>query len=205
MVQKNKKTDDYILKSADFAKPILMHLREVVHKACPDAIEEWKWSFPVFMYKGSILCNMAAFKQHCAFGFWLGPVMKDPHKLLVAHEEKAGMGHFGMIKKVSDLPSDKILIEYIKQAMDLTDKGVKAPKKTAAPETKELIVPEYLTDALKKNAAARKTFENFSNTNKKDYLEWLAEAKTETTRLKRLETAIEWMSEGKIRNWKYVK
>jgi len=205
MGQREKKIDDYILKSADFAKPVLMHIREVMHKACPDVVEAWKWSFPFFMYKNSLLCNMASFKQHCSMGFWQASLMKDPHHLLRVQDEKTAMGNFGQITKLSDLPSDKILIEYIKQAMDLIDKGVKSPKKPAPKATEAPEVPDYLVAALKKNPAAQKTFENFSNSNKKDYVEWLTEAKTEATREKRLETTIEQLAEGKTRHWKYQK
>jgi uncharacterized protein YdeI (YjbR/CyaY-like superfamily) len=199
----DKRIDDYIMKSADFAKPILIHLRELIHKACPDVEEGLKWSMPYFMYKDSILCGFASFKQHCAFGFWLASKMKDPKKILKSGENKTAMGHLGQLKSIKDLPSDKVLISYIKEAMSLTDKGVKLEK--AAPVSKkDLKVPSYFMNALKKNKKALKTFEGFSNSNKKEYVEWVTSAKTEETRETRLETAIEWMSEGKIRHWKYA-
>lgn len=201
----DKKIDAYIMRSADFAKPILIHIREQVHKACPEVEEGMKWSFPHFMYKGSILCSMAAFKQHCAFVFWLGSVMKDPNKILKSGENKTAMGHLGQLTSVEDLPSDKVLKAYIKEAMSLIDKGVKIEKKPSSETKKELKVPSYFMNALKKNKKALGTFEKFSNTNKKEYLEWVTGAKTEETRDSRLETAIEWMAEGKIRHWKYVK
>lgn len=203
MGKRDKKVDEYIAKSQDFAKPILNHIRELVHKACPDVEETMKWSFPHFDYKG-MMCDMAAFKQHCTFGFWKASIMKDPDKIL-AVADKHSMGHFNRLTSLKDLPKDKVLVAYIREAMRLNDEGVKVEKKTVSKEKKELAIPDYLTVALKKNKAAKTTFENFSPSKKKDYVEWLTEAKTEDTRNKRLATAIEWMSEGKSRNWKYEK
>jgi uncharacterized protein YdeI (YjbR/CyaY-like superfamily) len=204
MGKKDKRIDAYIAAAADFARPVLKHLRAVVHKACPDVIETIKWSFPNFEYHNAILCSMASFKQHCAFGFWKAPLMDDPSKILVPHGE-GGMGNLGPIKSIDDLPSEKILINYIKQAMLLNEKGIKnpAPKKSSAPKT--LVIPEYLTKALKKNKDAQATFEEFSYSNKKEYVDWLVEAKTDETRDKRLATTLEWLAEGKVRNWKYLK
>ncbi len=202
MPNKDKRIDAYIAKSQDFAKPILKHLRKLVHKACPDAEETMKWSFPHFDYYESTLCSMASFKQHCAFGFWKASIMKDPNKILSG---KDAMGHFGQIKSIEDLPSDKILIAYIKEAAQLNREGVKIPQKTKSGQKKELVIPVYFIKAVKKNKNALKTFAGFSTTNKREYVEWVTDAKTEETRNKRLETAIEWMSEGKIRNWKYIR
>lgn len=200
---RNNQYDLYIEKSQDFAKPILNHLRELVHNACPQVEEKIKWSFPCFEYKKAILCHMASFKQHCSFGFWLGSVMDDPDGILNSSGESA-MGQLGRITSLKDLPSDDIMIRYIHQAMHLIDSGVKLSKKDPA-EKKELVISEEFNNALDANDKARATFENFSYSNKKEYVEWINDAKTEATRVKRLETAIEWLSEGKIKNWKYVK
>lgn len=201
----DKRVELYISKSAPFAQDILWHLLRVVHETCPDAEETMKWSFPCFMYKGSILCSIAAFKHHCAFGFWLESKMKDPKKILSRGKGKDGMGSLGKLTSVKDLPSDKILKAYIKEAMTLIDKGEKLNKKPDAKQAKPLEIPDYFRKALHKNKKALNTFENFSPGNKKEYVLWVTEAKTEETRNRRLETAIEWMSEGKIRNWKYIK
>ncbi len=201
MGTKDKRVDLYINKSADYAKPILNHIRELVHKACPDVLETIKWGFPSFDYIGP-MCSMASFKQHCAFGFWKTSIMKDPNKIFRRGENTA-MGSFGPIKSISDIPKDKILIEYIKQAAKLNQEGIKLPARTKPVQQKELIVPDYFTKALNRNKKALKTFENFSPSRKKEYVEWVTEAKTEETKNKRLETAVEWMSEGKSRNWKY--
>lgn len=194
--------DHYIDKSPDFAQSILNHLRELVHKACPEVEEAIKWSFPNFVYKGAILCHMAAFKQHCTFGFWLGAQMEDKHGLLTTGSDKTAMGHLGKISSLKDLPSDKIMLAYLKEAMKLTESGAKL-KKAPAKGPKTLTVPDYLIAALKRNKKALATFESFSYSNQKEYVEWITEAKTEATREKRLDTAIEWMGEGKTRHWKY--
>jgi len=125
------KFNQYILNSKDFAQPILIYLQSVVHKACPEVDEQIKWSFPNFVYKGKILCYMASFKEHCAFGFWLGPIMQDPDQIFInSNDENSAMGQFGKLKSLNDLPSEKILIKYIKQAMRLIDEGVSLPRKT---------------------------------------------------------------------------
>lgn len=198
----NPKVDAYIDRSADFAKPILTHLRKIIHQTNPRIEETIKWGFPNFEYKG-IVCSMASFKHHCSFSFWKASVMKDPHRILSAIGETA-MGHFGKITSLEDLPANDLLLEYIREAVRLNEEGVKVPKPPQA-AARKVEVPQYLSDALKSNAAAKTTFENFSPSNKKEYVEWLEEAKTEATREKRLETAIEWMADGKIKNWKYVK
>ena len=203
MGKRDPRVDEYIARSAGFAKPILVHLRELVHAAVPDVEETMKWSFPHFDYNG-IMCSMAAFKQHCTFGFWKASLMSDTKKILGQLGETA-MGNFGRITSLEDLPSDKILTSYIKEAARLNKDGVKLPTKPKTTGKKELRVPGYFMAALKKNKKALSTFEEFSYSNKKEYVEWITEAKSEETREKRLETAIEWMSEGKIRNWKYIK
>lgn len=189
--------DAYIEKSAEFAQPILTHLRKLIHKACPDVVETIKWSMPGFEYKG-FLCNFAAFKQHCAFGFWKQSVMESD----AFPQNKTAMGSFGRLTSVKDLPSDKVMIGLIKQAAKLNDDGVKVQRKAPAPK-KDLVVPADLTKALSKNKAAKTAFENFSYSHKKEYVQWIEEAKTEPTRNKRVATTVEWLSEGKSRNWKY--
>ena len=203
MPKKDHRIDDYLNNAQTFAKPILRHLRSVIHKGCPSVDETIKWGFPHFEYEGKILCSMASFKQHCAFGFRLGSVMKDPHGLMQPVGDKSGMGHFGQIRSMEDLPSDKILIQYIQEAMALTDRGATKPKPKAS-DPKELIVPEDFIRVLKKDKVALNTFEKFSYSHRKEYVEWITEAKTEETRYRRMATAVEWLREGKGRNWKYM-
>ena len=203
MAKKEKAIDSYIAKSADFAKPILTHIRELVHKACVDVEEKMKWSFPHFDYKGEMMCSMAAFKQHAAFGFWKASLMKDPVLVENAKSESA-MGHLGRLCSLKDLPSDKKITAWIKEAMALTDKGIKIVKPKPV-EKKELVVPDYFTAALKKNKKASAVFDAFAYSHKKEYLQWITEAKTEETRNSRMATAMKWMAEGKPRAWKYQK
>ena len=202
MAKKEKIIDNYIAKSADFAKPILNHIRQLVHEACPAVEEKMKWSFPHFDYKGEMMCSMAAFKQHAVFGFWKAALMKDPVLVENARSEVA-MGHVGRLTSVKDLPADKKMLGWIKEAMQLTDKGIKLPAKAKAADKKELVVPDYFEKALTKNKKAKLVFENFAWSHKKEYLEWITGAKTEETRNKRMATALAWLTEGKSRNWKY--
>ena len=203
MATKDARIDSYIAKSADFAKPILTHIRRLVHAACPQVEETMKWSFPHFMHKG-ILCSMAAFKHHCAFGFWKGALVLDK-RAAAGEVAEAAMGQFGRLTAVSDLPNYEVLTGYVKEAARLNEAGIKLPAKSKPKEKKDLIVPDYLMAALKKNKKALTTFEAFSYSHKKEYVEWITEAKAEDTRKKRLNTALAWMAAGKPRHWKYLK
>jgi uncharacterized protein YdeI (YjbR/CyaY-like superfamily) len=193
MGPRDKRVDAYIAKSADFAKPILTYIREAVHKGCPEVVETIKWSMPFFMHHG-ILCNLAAFKQHCSFGFW--------RRDLVGEKKAEGMGQFGKIESVKDLPSQKALVEYVKKAARLNEAGDK-PKKAKPKPRAELATPPDLEMALKKNKKAAETFKNFTPSCRREYNEWITEAKREETRVKRVEQTIQWLAEGKSRNWKY--
>ena len=199
MGKKDPRVDAYIATSADFAQPILKHMREQMHRHCPEVEETIKWGFPHFDYQG-ILAGMAAFKAHCALGFWKGAL------LTIDKNSAAAMGQFGRITSVKDLPGERELARLIKAAMVLNEEGIKSPAR-AKPKTEkqELLVPDYLKSALKKNEPALATFEGFSYSNQKEYVEWITEAKTEITRGKRLAQALEWMAEGKVRNWKYLR
>lgn len=197
----DKRIDAYIARSQDFAKPILEYLRVQVHKACPQVTETIKWGMPYFQYQGALLCGMASFKQHCAFGFWKSSLMKDPGKIF-KNEENAGMGNFGRIQTVKDLPPARTLAAYIKEAMQLHGDGtMKASKEISRPA---LPVPGYFQKALNKNKTARSVFDKLAPSHKKEYIKWLEEAKTETTRNRRMETALEWIAEGKGRHWKII-
>jgi len=195
---RDPRVDAYIEKSADFAKPILKQLRAIVHDACPDCAEEMKWSFPHFTYKG-MLASMASFKQHCAFGYWKGSLVIAEHA-----RSSDAMGQLGRITSLADLPSKATLIKWTKSAMALNDEGIKADNRRKAPR-KLLATPPDLAAALKKNKKAAAVFESFSPTKKRDYIEWITEARGDDTRATRLKTAIGWIAEGKSRNWKYEK
>ena len=204
MTQKDKRIDKYIARSQPFARPILKHLRSLVHTACPSVDETMKWSFPHFEYRGEMMCSMASFKQHCAFGFWKASLLKNKTFMANARGEKA-MGHLGRITSPDDLPPHRVLIASIKEAMRLNDAGIKVKKSPAGKSDKELIVPKQLRAALISNAAAKRIFDAFSYSNKKEYVEWIADAKSDEPRMRRIDTAIEWLSEGKPRNWKYLR
>lgn len=205
MGKRSPQVDEYIARAADFAKPILEHLRELVHKGCPEVVETIKWGMPSFEYKGPMF-GIASFKEHCGFGFWKANLLKDPKHYLSPRFNAGGeaMGNFGKVKSLKDLPPNRVLLDFIKQAKKLNDDGVKLPARTPVAK-KKLVVPAYMTKALQANKRALTTFKAFSPSNKKDYVDWVTEAKTEITREKRLKTALDWMAEGKIRNWKYVR
>lgn len=203
MKNADPRIDAYIAKSAPFAQPILRHLRALVHSACPAAEETMKWSFPHFLHAGAILCSMAAFKEHCSFGFW-----HQGMEAVLAADGIHGVdaaGSFGRIARREDLPADTVLTRYLKTAVQLNESGEPArPRPAKSAEKKELVVPPEFAAALKKNKAAAKAFEGFSYSHRKEYVEWIAEAKREETRQKRIATALAWLAEGKSRNWKYA-
>jgi hypothetical protein len=199
MTSKDPRIDAYITRAASFAQPILRHVRKLVHQGCPEVQETIKWSMPHFDYHG-IMLGVAAFKEHCSIGVWKGELILRKHA-----GSDGGMGHFGKITSLKDLPSDKRFIEYVRKAAELNKQGIKKPADLKPkPARSELTVPEYLRAALCKNKRAAATFEGFSYTNKKEYVDWLTEAKREETRSHRLQTTIAWLAEGKVRNWKYL-
>ena len=205
MAKKDKRIDAYIKKAQPFAQPILKKLRELIHKGNPEVIETVKWGMPSFDYKGPF-CSFAAFKEHAVFGFWKYKLIKDPKGYLGEIFNKGGgsMGNLGRMTSVQDLPPDNAIIDFVKQAKKLNDDGVKLPPRAKKPKV-ELTIPSYFITAVKKNKKALTVFENFSPSSKKEYVMWVVEAKTEETRASRLKTAVEWISEGKRRNWKYEK
>jgi uncharacterized protein YdeI (YjbR/CyaY-like superfamily) len=202
----NPRVDAYLAKAQPFAQPVMTHLRELVHKGCPEVEETIKWSRPFFEYRGAILGNMSAFKEHCSFGFWgeeIGAVLREAKVL-----QDDGMGSLGRITSLKDLPSDKQMLGWIRQAAGFVASGqytspiaarrkvVKAPKPTAEP-------PTEFTAALKKDKKAATVFAAFSPSCKREYIDWIIDAKRAETREKRIATAIEWIAGGKQRNWKY--
>lgn len=192
--------DDYIEQAEAFAKPILTELRILIHQACPEVEETFKWNMPHFLYKGKILCSMASFKQHAAFTFWPGAQMADPASLFQKGED-SGMGHLGKIRSLEDLPQQSILRNYIAEAMLLTEAEKSKPSQKRG--QKILKPPPFLLEALKTTPAAMVCFEKFSPSHRNEYIEWIEEAKTESTRQRRIAQMIEWLLEGKSRNWKY--
>jgi len=199
MGKRDARVDAYIAKAADFAKPILIEIRERVHAACPEAEEDMKWSSPSFLYHG-MLCGMAAFKEHAIFGFWKGPLV------IGSRAEDAGTaGSFRTrLTKLSDLPSKKAMAADIKKAMALNEAGVTLPRAARRP-AKPVVVPDDLAAALRKNKKAKAEFDRFPPSHKREYVEWITGARQEETRTRRLQTAIRQISEGKPQHWKYMK
>ncbi len=198
MTTRDKRVDEYIKKAAPFARPILIELRARVHAACPDVVEGMKWSMPFFDYRGP-LAHLAAFKGHCAFGFW-------KHELVIGDDPKAkgAMGSYGRITSLADLPAKAEFARHVKAAMKLNEQGVKVAKpKTTAKAAVELH-PQFAA-ALAKNKLAKAGLAGLAPGQQRDYLEWIADAKQDATRERRIEQALEWLAEGKPRNWKYIK
>jgi uncharacterized protein YdeI (YjbR/CyaY-like superfamily) len=193
---RDPRVDAYVAKAAPFAQPVLARLREVVHEGCPEVVETIKWGMPAFEHKG-LLAGMAAFKAHCTFGFW-------KHDLVVGGEAKAkeAMGSFGRITGLADLPPKALLLRYVKKARRLNDEGVKVARTKRRPKTDVPMHPD-LKAALARNRKARESFEAFPPSHKREYLEWILEAKRDETRARRVAQAVEWMAAGKSRNWKY--
>jgi uncharacterized protein YdeI (YjbR/CyaY-like superfamily) len=195
MSAKDSRIDAYIARSAEFARPILIHLRGIVHAACPQVEETLKWGMPHFQHRG-VLCGMAAFKQHCRFMFWKSALVLEDH-------QGRRMDQFGRITSISDLPPRPVLMGYVRKAVQLNEAGIKVPFRPTA-KKKTLVIPPDLRAALKRNRKAQATFDNFSYSHRKEYVEWITEAKREETRTKRLESTIAWLSQGKSRHWKYA-
>ncbi len=202
----NPKVDGYIAKAQPFAQPILDHLRRLVHRGCPAVEETFKWSRPFFEYKGVILYNMTAYKAHCSFGFWgreIGDILRDAGAV-----RDGAMGTLGRITGTDGLPPEKVLLSWIRQAAAFVDNGehtspiaarnrvVKAPRPAPEPSAE-------FAAALRKNRKASTVFAAFSPSCKREYIDWIAESKREETSRKRIAQAVQWIAEGKQRNWKY--
>ncbi|MBN8814015.1 MAG: YdeI/OmpD-associated family protein [Sphingomonas sp.] len=192
---RDPRVDSYIASKGDFAKPILTHLRDLIHARIPDAGEDIKWSMPFFTYKGELLANMAAFKAHAAFGFW------NRQELKTGREGDA-MGQYGRITSRDTMPDDTVLLDALDRAVAMIDAGVKPQRPTRASEP-EAEVPAELAAALAGDAAASAKWEAFPPGCRREYCEWIAGAKRDETRAKRIAQTIEQVRDGKKINWKY--
>jgi uncharacterized protein YdeI (YjbR/CyaY-like superfamily) len=188
------RVDVYIANAAPFARPILAHIRKTVHAGCPEVEETIKWSFPHFTYKG-MLCSMASFKEHCSFGFWKGSLLDVP--------PGTSMSQFGRITSLDDLPRSKDLVSLVRRAAVLNEDGVKMPRPTRRAPKAPPKAPADLQKALRANAGAQATFKTLSPSHRREYIEWITEAKTAATRQRRIATTMDWLARGKSRNWKY--
>ena len=196
MAKTDARIDAYIDNAEEFAKPILKHLRGLVHQACPDVQEAVKWSMPFFTLGGKNLANMEAFKEHAAFGFWEGLGVQTP-------KADEAMGHFGRIRSLDDLPDQKELVAMIRSVAERLRANTSTSKKTKPKPVKVPPLPADFAKAIAANTDAQKTYDGFSPGYRRDYIIWVTEAKRAETRLKRMATAVEWMAEGKDLNWKY--
>jgi len=193
---RDPRIDAYIERAAPFAQPILRHVRALVHEACPTVEETIKWGMPTFVHAGAILCGMAAFKQHASFGFW-------KHALVVGEgEPRDGMGSYGKLVSLDDLPPKRTLLEHLRKAVALNEAGVKSPARKSAPKPPPE-TPAELAAALAQAPAAKAAFDAFPPGCRREYIDWIAGAKRPETRARRVAEAVAWMAEGKRRNWKY--
>ena len=198
---RSKQVDDYIAQAAPFARPILRHLRQLIHRGCPEAEESIRWNHASFSYRGKLFAGLGTFKAHATFGFW----HRDMEKILAQaglHTDDAA-GLLGRLTSLNDLPNDRTMLRFIKAAVALQDSG--KPARAVRKSKPELPVPPLLADALRQNRRAAAAWEKFPPGAKRDYIEWITEAKRDETREQRLLTTIEWVGEGKRRNWKYEK
>ena len=198
MAKKDPRVDAYIARAADFAKPILKHFRKLVHQAAPEIEETLKWSMPAFVHKG-IVCGMAAFKNHAVIHFWKGDLMFAGD----AKKRDEAMGDFGRLTSIEQLPADRVMTGYIRKAVELNEQGIKKPPRPRKAQGK-LAMPDDLQRALSGNKKAREAFDKFSYSRRKEYIEWISGAKREETRARRLAMGVEWISQGKSQNWKYM-
>lgn len=198
MKNQDPRVDEYIARSQAFAKPILKRIRAMVHDGCPEVQETMKWSFPHFVHHG-VLCSMASFKAHCAFGF-------SKEELMNGDRSPSTTGsQFGRITSVKDLPARTAFLRLVREAARLNEAGVKPAKRATPDRSRSVRAPADLLAALRNNAPARAAYETMSPSHKREYIEWITEAKRDETRKRRVADAVEWMAEGQIRDWKYVR
>lgn len=203
MSQFNPKFDEYIANSADFARPIMEYLREIIHETCPAVEEVIKWGIPHFDYQGDMMCILAGYKHHCSFSLYKAELMANP-KLKENLKPEQKMGNMDKLKSLADLPAKETLVAYIQEAMALNENGIKK-KKPKAETPRAVKVPDYFQECLDAHPLAKEVFESKSPSFRKDYVVWIVDAKTEATRQKRIEQSLEWIAEGKGRFWQYKK
>ena len=200
MGTRDPRVDAYIAKQKDFAKPVLVHLRDLVHAVCPDVEETIKWSAPFFVYRGAVLCSVAAFKEHAVFGFWKSSLIEG----LGPNSANGGgaAGSMGRLTSIRDLPGKKQLTAFIKAAMTLNEEGIAVARPKGARKA-EPTIPRELAGALARNKKAAAGFDKLPPSHRREYIDWITEAKREATRANRVAQAVAWMAEGKSRNWKH--
>jgi len=198
MPKTDKRIDTYIANAPAFAKPILTYIRSVVHEGAPECEETLKWGHPSFLQSG-LLCGMLSFKEYCAVHFWKGSLIIDTPK-----GSEGAAAQLGRLTSVKDLPPKSVLLSYVRRAVELNAAGTKVPRAAAKPKA-PIRLPPDLRHAIDENPKARQTYDGFSPSHRREYVEWITESKQESTRARRIAQAVEWMAEGKPRNWKYMK
>ena len=201
MATRDPRVDEYIAAAAPFARPILKHLRKVVHAACPWVEESLKWRVPAFSYSGQLLCGIAAFKSHVTFGFWKAALLVE--RGFPEADSGEALGHSGRLTSLADLPPAARLTDMVRAAAALNEQGINLKRAKAAPKPPPK-APAYMLAGLKKDKDAFAAWMAFSPSHQREYIEWITEAKTDATRDRRLARAVAWMAEGKPRNWKYM-
>jgi uncharacterized protein YdeI (YjbR/CyaY-like superfamily) len=188
------RVDAYIQAAPPSAQPILERLRTIARRALPEAQEDMKWGMPHFTIGGKNVAGFAAFKEHCSF---------------VVHgdnPEGGGMGGYGKIASLAEIPPEKQIVAALHAARDRIKEHGSATTGRGAPKPKaEIAMPDDLAAALGAAPKAKAVFEALAPSHRREYLEWITSAKREETRAKRIATTIEWLTEGKKRNWKYEK
>ena len=202
-----KKTDRYIKDAPEYARPIMEKIRKAVHKGCPQAEEAIKWGCPYFMYKGKLFCGMAAFKKHVGFGFWNSADMDDPEGLFETGTGKKASMCNARFHSAKELPTQKVLVDYVKQSKKLTDAEVAKSKAIKKKTVKKKVVvpkpPADLTKAFRSNKTAKTYFDSLAPSHRRDFLQWILDAKRETTKEKRIEETIKLLKAEKTLHWKY--
>lgn len=203
MMQLDKKVSEYIAKAENFAIPVLKHWRKLVHQTCPDVVENIKWGIPHFDYKGDYMCVIASYKKHCSFSFVKAELMSDP-RLKDSKKQKPIQRFLGKITTLSDLPDDQEFVKLLREAMQLNEDGIKIKAVSVKKDSSKILeMPAYFAERLNAYPQAKEIFETKSKSFRKEYIVWISDAKTEETRNKRMDEAIEWIAEGKSRFWKF--
>lgn len=192
----DQRVDAYIARQADFARPILVELRDRMHRAAPALSETIKWNMPFFMHGGRVLANMAAFNRHASFGFW-------QHGVAATGKEGEAMGQFGKLTSVADLPDAAYFAEMVGNAVRQIVSGAGKPMRASRSLKPDPVIPPELAVALAGNPQAAGHFNDFAQSCRREYCDWIGEAKRQGTRDKRTAEAVRWLEQGKRRNWKY--
>jgi hypothetical protein len=200
MGAKDPRVDAYVAKAAPFARPLLRHFRGLVHRGCPSVVETIKWGHPAFDHHG-FLAGMAAFREHASFIFWKEKRLVADGVLAPSYE---GWGQFGKVRGLADLPSDAAILRTVRAAARLNVEGTPSPRSTPRVKRPVPRTPAAFAAALR-GAGADAKHRAMSTSMRREYVEWIAEAKTTATRDRRIATAVQWIAEGKRRNWKYAR